>query len=53
LALQQKSDQEFDAEIANFARMLERNCAQKLANHARKLRPNYEEQWILNLKVRL
>ena len=33
--------------------MLERNCAQKLSNHARKLRPNYEEQWILKLQLRL
>ena len=33
--------------------MLERNCAQKLANHARKLRPNYEERWIVELKLRL
>ena len=49
----QKSDQEFEAEIADFARQLERNCAAKLANHARKLRPNYEEQWILKLKLRL
>ena len=48
-----KSDQEFEAEIAEFARVLERNCAQQLAAHARKLRPNYEEQWIMKLKLRL
>lgn len=48
-----KSDQEFEAEMADFAHLLERNCAQKLANHARKLRPNYDEQWILKLKLRL
>ena len=48
-----KSDQEFEADIADFAKQLERNCVQQLANHARKLRPNYEEQWILKLKLRL
>ncbi len=50
---QQKCDPEFEAELQDFARLLERSCAQKLANHARKLRPNYEEQWILKLKLRL
>ena len=48
-----ESDQEFEAEIAEFARQLERNCLEKLANHALKLRPNYEEQWLLKLKLRL
>ena len=52
-ARQQKSDLEFEAEIAEFARILERDCARQIAAHARKLRPNYEEQWIMKLKVRL
>lgn len=36
-----------------FTAMMERRCAAKLANHAKKLRPNYEEKWILKLKCRL
>lgn len=48
-----KTDQEFEEEIAEFAKQLELSCLQKLANHAQKLRPNYEEQWILKLKLRL
>ena len=44
---------EFEAEIAEFARILERDCARQIAAHARKLRPNYEEQWIMKLKLRL
>lgn len=46
-------DEEFEAELADFAKQLERNCVQKLANHAKKLRPNYEDEWILKLKLRL
>jgi len=36
-----------------FARKLDRVGEQKVANHSRKLRPNYEEPWILKLKMRL
>lgn len=46
-----KSDLEFEEEIAQFALQLERNCAEQLVRHARKLRPNYEEQWIIKLKL--
>lgn len=35
-----------------FARNLEQG-ERKMTNHLRKMRPNYEEPWILKLKMRL
>ena len=47
-----KSDLEFEEEIMAFARNLEQG-ERKMTNHSRKMRPNYEEPWILKLKMRL
>lgn len=49
----EKSDQEFEAELQELKRRLEQSCAQKIASHAKKLRPNFEETWIVKLKMQL
>ena len=36
-----------------FAAQLEEHCREQVSIHARKLRPNYEQQWIMKLKLRL
>ena len=47
------SDESFETEMNAFAKQLEEHCREQVSIHARKLRPNYEQQWIMKLKVRL
>jgi len=47
------SDEQFEDEMNAFARQLEVQCKEKVARHARKLKPNFEDQWITKLKIRL
>ena len=39
--------------MAEFAKRLESSCNELFEQHARKLRPNYDGKWIVNLKVKL
>ena len=48
-----KSEKEFEEEIMAFARNLDRAGERNLSNPSRKMRPNYEEPWIMKLKMRL
>lgn len=47
------SDEAFENEILAFQQQLEADCNQKVANYVRKLRPNCEHEWVVQLKMRL
>lgn len=36
-----------------FSQRLEAYCSEKVANHAQRMKPNYDGQWIVSLKVKL
>lgn len=36
-----------------FSKRLETYCKEKVANHAQRMKPNYDGQWIVSLKVKL
>ncbi len=39
--------------MVKFSKRLETHCSLAVAQHARKLRPNYDGKWIVNLKTQL
>lgn len=36
-----------------FSQRLEAYCNEKVAHHAQRMKPNYDGQWIVSLKVKL
>jgi hypothetical protein len=51
LAVKGLTDEQFDKAMEKFAKRLEQHCSQAVAKHAKKLRPNYDGTWIINLKA--
>lgn len=47
------SDEQFESAMIAFSRRLETYCIEKVANHAQRMKPNYDGQWIVSLKVKL
>jgi hypothetical protein len=47
------TEEQFESAMAEFAKRLEASCNELFEHHARKLRPNYDGEWIVNLKVKL
>jgi hypothetical protein len=47
------SDEQFESAMAAFSQRLEAYCNEKVANHAQRMKPNYDGQWIVNLKLKL
>lgn len=47
------TDEQFESKMAAFAKKLETHCNEAVAKHARKMRPNYDGQWIFELKARM
>ena len=47
------SDEQFESAMAAFSQRLETYCNEKVANHAQRMKPNYDGQWIVNLKLKL
>lgn len=37
--------------MSDFSRRLEEKCNEVVKYHAKKLRPNYDENWVLRLKT--
>ena len=50
---QNLSDEQFEQAMSKFSRRLETYCSMVVAQHANKLRPNYDGTWIVNLKTQL
>lgn len=44
------TDEQFETSMAAFVLRLETHCNEQVSNHARKMRPNYDGQWIFKLK---
>jgi len=47
------SDEQFESAMIAFSQRLEAYCNEKVANHAQRMKPNYDGQWIVSLKVKL
>lgn len=47
------TDEQFDQAMEKFAKRLESHCTEAVMQHAKKLRPNYDGAWIVNLKAQL
>lgn len=47
----QTSDEQFEETMSEFTKRLEADCNVKVAEHARKLKPNYDGHWICKLKL--
>jgi hypothetical protein len=47
------TDEQFELTMQEFARRLEECCLSVVMQKAKKLRPNYDEKWVLNLKTKL
>lgn len=43
------TDEQFDQAMEKFAKRLEAHCNEAVMLHAKKLRPNYDGTWIVNL----
>ena len=49
LAVKALTDEQFDQAMEKFAKRLEAHCSVAVMLHAKKLRPNYDGTWIVNL----
>jgi hypothetical protein len=49
LAAKALTDEQFDQAMEKFAKRLEAHCNEAVMLHAKKLRPNYDGTWIVNL----
>lgn len=49
LAAKSLTDEQFDQAMEKFAKRLEAHCSEAVILHAKKLRPNYDGTWIVNL----
>lgn len=47
------NDEQFEAQMREFSRRLELGCNIMLKQHAKKLRPNYDNNWVVSLKTQL
>ena len=49
MAAKTLTDEQFDQAMEKFAKRLEAHCNEAVMLHAKKLRPNYDGTWIVNL----
>lgn len=47
------NDELFEQQMREFSRKLEEHCNLAVQRHAKKLRPNYNENWVVSLKTEL
>lgn len=47
------TDEQFESTMQEFSRRLEQKCHEAVKHHAKKLRPNYDETWVLSLQTQL
>lgn len=53
LAAKALTDEQFEQAMEKFAKRLEAHCNEAMMLHAKKLRPNYDGTWIVNLQTQL
>ena len=53
LTVKALTDEQFDQAMEKFAKRLEAHCNEAVMLHAKKLRPNYDGTWIVNLQTQL